>query len=59
MSLRELCQFLLTENLQLGVGGDFRKQDEKNAFVENRLFDYDRRRVYVTISFLLPELARF
>jgi len=51
--------FLLTENLQLGVGGDFRKQDETGEFGGDRYFNYDRRRIYVTLSFLLPELARF
>jgi len=45
--------FLLSDNWSLNLGGTYRRQDETN------IPDLEQKRIFVSLSFTLPEFARF
>jgi len=45
--------FLLSNNWSLNLGGTYRRQDETN------IPDLEQKRIFVSLSFTLPEFARF
>ena len=54
-----LLGFLLSRNLTLNVTGTYQRQQGKDLFQGREIFDVERKRVFISLSYILPELLRF